>query len=306
MLTLILVMSGGLVLVIAAALVLTAHMILHPPRMTDGKAMYVLQRLSPGDLGMHFEAIRFTIHDHRTHRAIDLASWWIPHPAGGTKTVVLIHGYADAKVGAIAWAPTWRELGYHVLAIDLRAHGESDGQYTTAGVFERHDLDQLLNQLRAAKPQQTAQILLFGASLGAVVALATTELRDDIAAVVLECPLVSFRRGVEVQARLAGLPLSAMLPLTMKIANWMCGADLDEIQPLSLIAQVKCPVMVIQSADDPFAPPADVLAIEEAIAKRSDKSVFWLVPDAPHLLALAGDPVEYQRRIVNFLSVLPM
>src|ERR1700733_3113274 len=101
----------------------------------------------------------------------------MPNQNSSNKTVILIHGYADAKVGSIAWAPTWQSLGYHILAIDLRAHGESAGRFTTAGFFERHDLDQIINQLRAAHPQQTERLVLFGISLGAAVALAAAALR---------------------------------------------------------------------------------------------------------------------------------
>ena len=42
------------------------------------------------------------------------------------------------------------DFGYHVLVIDLRAHGESGGSHSTAGFFERHDLNQVINDLRAA------------------------------------------------------------------------------------------------------------------------------------------------------------
>ena len=81
----------------------------------------------------------------------------MPNPHALGRCVTLLHGYADAKVGAIAWAPLWYSLGYHILAFDLRAHGESEGAYSTAGYFERHDLNQLLNQLRAERPSETRQ-----------------------------------------------------------------------------------------------------------------------------------------------------
>ena len=140
-------------LVTAAGLILLAHGILRPPRMSDGKAVYVLKRLSPADLEMQYESITYEVRDERSGGMLNIAGWWIPHPVGGSKTVVLLHGYADAKVGAIAWAPVWRQLGYHILAIDLRAHGESGGVYSTGGYFERHDVDQVINQVRAAHPQ---------------------------------------------------------------------------------------------------------------------------------------------------------
>src|SRR4051794_6887610 len=105
-----------LVLVLGTALLLAAYSILCPPRMNDGKALYILGRLSPADLGMQSESVKFTIRDEHSGKSLDLAAWWIPNPAGGDKTVLLIHGYADAKVGSIAWAPTWRDFGYHILA----------------------------------------------------------------------------------------------------------------------------------------------------------------------------------------------
>ncbi|HEY7087352.1 MAG TPA: alpha/beta fold hydrolase [Tepidisphaeraceae bacterium] len=302
MILLILVMLGVLVLVVATALLLMAHAILRPPRMSDGKALYLLKRLSPADLGMQFENVRFAVRDERSGRDLQLAGWWIPHPAGGDKTVILIHGYADAKVGAIAWAPTWRQIGFHILAIDLRAHGESDGIYSTGGVFEQKDLDQIINQLRATRPAQTRQLVLFGISLGASVALGAAEARDDISAIVLESPIANFRHAVRAQATMLELPLLSMLPQVLKLAEWICGARFDQLDPLRSIVRVKCPVMAIQSGDDPFVPPEDARRIEDAVKARPHGSVSWVTEHVPHLLTVQANPDEYRRRIEQFLQ----
>lgn len=301
---LLIVLLASLVSVILVTLFIMAREILSPPRMTDGKAAYVLKRISPGDLGMAFEDRRYSVRDERSGKPLELASWWIPHPAGGEKTVVLIHGYADAKVGSIAWAPTWRSLGYHILAMDLRAHGDSDGTHTTAGFFERKDLDQILNQLRAQNPQQTQEIVLFGISLGGLAALATAELRQDVTAVVLDSPVVSFRHGVAKQIDLLGLPLPSMLPAIIGIAKWLSGADLDLIQPLKLLGTLRCPIFVIQSGNDQFVGPADAALIEAAVLSRGAElptGDVWIVPDIAHLMALPADAAAYQSRLDQFL-----
>src|SRR5689334_11495592 len=120
-------LAAGAVLTTATAALL-AYGLVHPERMTDGRALAVMGRLSPGDLQLPFSDVRFEVIDesHRPPRKLSIAGWWIPatDPASD-RTVILLHGYSDAKVGAIAWAPVFRDLGYHVLAIDHRAHGES-------------------------------------------------------------------------------------------------------------------------------------------------------------------------------------
>ncbi len=240
------VLLAALVLLLAAVVWLMARMLLSPSRMNDGKAIYLLKRLSPGDLGLKFENTRFTVIDRAKGKPIQLAAWWIPHPAANGKCVLLIHGYGDAKVGAIAWAPMWHSLGYHILAIDLRAHGESEGRFTTAGYFERHDVSQILDQLRAAMPTETRSIVLFGASLGAAVALATAQIREDVAAVILESPYVTYRRAVLAHAQIQNLlPGRWLQPLAIRWAQQMSGSEVDAVSPVDLIARIGCPLMVI-------------------------------------------------------------
>jgi pimeloyl-ACP methyl ester carboxylesterase len=297
-------MLASLLLVIAIALLLMAEGILRPPRMTDGKAAYILKRLAPGDLGMGFEFVTFTVGHHLGDR-LELAAWWIPHPAGGNQTVILIHGYADAKVGAIAWAPVWRELGYHILAIDLRAHGQSTGKRTTAGFYERDDLDDVINRLRVAMPQQTDTIVLFGASMGGAIAMAIAERRTDIAAVVADCPYAHFAHGVAAHAELLGLPLPGMRPLVVRLAQWISEANFDVVAPVQLIPRLNCPLLVIQCGDDPFVPPDDQQAMADAVKALNDRGVaasLWRLPDTSHLQALPQDPAEYTRRVQRFLA----
>src|SRR5437762_3574893 len=74
---------------------LMARMLLRPRRMTDGRAAYLLKRLSPLDLGLEYEIVSFDVGER-----VRIAGWWIPCQ-GSKNCAVLIHGFADAKVGAI-------------------------------------------------------------------------------------------------------------------------------------------------------------------------------------------------------------
>ena len=291
---------------LAAGLVmLMAQLLLRPPRMTDGKAVYRLQRLSPGDLGLHFEDMVFAVRDERSGQTLHLAAWWIPHRGAQGRCVLLIHGYADAKVGAIAWAPLFHDLGINILTIDLRAHGQSDGRYSTAGYFERDDVNQVINQIQAQRPDETRHLVLFGISLGSAVAAATAVRRDDLAAVILESPFADFRRAAVTHGNLVGLPGAPFQRLALRLAQWLSGADFGAVCPVDMVPRITCPLMVIHSGDDALVPPEEAARIEAAAASRPPAvgpTVYWRIPNVPHVMGLSLNPQEYARRIGNFLQ----
>src|SRR6476660_3641260 len=77
MLVLMLVVVGVGLCAVAAGLM--AWSLTHPPRMGDGKAMWVHKLLPPGDLGLEFEDVKFVVRDERGKR-LSIAGWWIPNP----------------------------------------------------------------------------------------------------------------------------------------------------------------------------------------------------------------------------------
>jgi len=283
---------------------LMAWSLTHPPRMSDGKAMWVLKRLSPGDLGLEFEDVKFVVRDERGKR-LSIAGWWIPNPRAQGRCVVLVHGYADAKVGAIAWAPVWHSLGFNVLTPDMRGHGESGGRVCTAGFFEREDLSQVIDELRATRPEQTRVLVLAGLSMGAAVAAATAARREDVAAVVLDSVYARFRNAALRHMIWVGLPGGWIQRLAIKLAGWMTGADHESVNPTDLIASVKCPVMVIEAEKDWSLSGEDREALKMAVQTHREKcgpAELWMVEDTGHLMALAADAKVYRDRVGNFLS----
>lgn len=291
----------------AAALAVVALMawaLIHPPRMTDGKAAWVLRRLAPSDIGLSFEEMRFEIHEP-SGKPLTIAAWWIPHPHGQGRCAMLLHGYADAKVGAIAWAPVWHSLGFNLIVPDLRAHGESGGSVCTAGCLERMDLVQVIDELRAQKPDESRQLVLFGASLGAAVAAATAIESTDIAAVVMESPYADFRHAAMAHMDRIGAPGRFLQRQAIRLAEWLTGADYDSVRPADLIPQLPCPVLLIEPESDSFLGPEDREALQNAIAAHRPEAGaarIWTVPGIEHLMAISADPQGYRRALAEFLA----
>lgn len=278
---------------------LLARALVRPPRMTDGKAAYVLRRLSPGDLGLSFQDVSFDVRDAATGggQVLRIAAWWIPHPGARGRCAVLLHGYADAKVGSIAWAPTWHALGWNVLAIDLRAHGESGGEFCTGGFFERHDVNQVINSARAQWPDDTRQVVLFGVSFGAAVAVAAAVERTDVDAVVLDSPVPDFAEGAAVHMGRLGAPGGAVRGMAVRLAEGTTGARFGDVRMLDLVPKLACPVMIVAPSDDVLLPEAVVERLRETA-----RVTVWRVENADHLMVLPADPDEYRRRLREFLD----
>jgi uncharacterized protein len=303
----------SLVLLLAGVVYLLSQTLLSPPRMTDGKALYVLKRMSPADVGLAFERERYEVRDAHSGRPIQIAAWWLPHPSA-RRTCVVIHGFGDAKVGALAWSPAWHALGWNQLLIDLRAHGESGGKFCTGGYFERDDLDAVLNDLRARRPEACERLALFGVSLGAAVAIVTAARRADIDAVIGESVFADYRRAAKTHGTLIGAPLISAVPLALRWAEHRSGARFADVLPVERVRQCAAPVLLIHGEADPFVPDDERAALSDALSGvLSDqpqgiaKNVHWIVPGAGHCNAIAIDPDAYAKTLEAFLAsrVLP-
>ena len=298
----VLLLGGALLWIMTAVLI--ARTLLRPPRMSEGKALYLLHRLSPLDLDLDFREMTFAVRDAHRGGNLSLSGWWIPAANAQGRCAILLHGYADAKIGAIAWAPTWHALGFNVLALDLRAHGQSEGRHTTAGYLERHDVAQVIAQLREQYPQATERIVLFGVSLGAAVALAAANAGAQVDALVLESPFADYVHAATTHAARMGTPAFVM-PAALWIARVISGADFSAVKPSKMLRALRLPVMVIHDDADNFVRRDDAEQIEAIVRARETKygpAIFWRVANAEHLLALTVDPDEYARRIGAFIE----
>jgi pimeloyl-ACP methyl ester carboxylesterase len=278
--------------------------LLMPPRMTDGKAVWVLGRLSPGDLGLGFEDVAFSIRDESTGQPSRVAGWWIANPAAGGRCAILLHGYADAKVGAVGWAPLWHGMGFNILAIDLRAHGESDGVYSTFGFWERHDLTQVIDKLCAERPTDSQKIVLVGVNLGAAVAIAVTALRDDISAIVVVDPPADFRDAAIAEMDRAGTPGRFFQRRAIAMAERIAGCDFSAARPVEIIPKIACPIMMIATNGVLSENGTSHLTEQTIRLRQREDDDIYRPPADDEPPPPAGDPKNCETRLRAFLKKL--
>ncbi len=173
----------------------------------------------------------------QTDDGLTLDAWYLP--AGrrdvAAPAVLMLHGNGGTRAGRLPLAEALAGLGLSTLLVDYRGYGGNPGTPSEDGLMA--DARAALDHLQARA--DVAEIVFFGESLGAAVAIGLAIERSP-AALVLRSPFTS----------LADIA-SAHYPLPRPIIE----ASLPDRYPShERIADVAPPVLVIAGEDDTIVP----------------------------------------------------
>ena len=137
-----------------------------------------------------------------------------------SRTMIFAHGYAGAPVSNFcAQAERFYKLGWNLLFITERAHGDSGGSHLGLGVLEQYDLLGWID-FEAAK-SSVEDIVLYGSSMGsAAVGYASDKITNPkVRVLVVDCAFVSPFRQLSCDGRTRRLPTFLLLPV-MRVIAW--------------------------------------------------------------------------------------
>lgn len=213
--------------------------------------------------------------------------------------VILIHGIGGNKSHFLSLAESLAERGYAAVAFDLRAHGESDGQFTTYGYYEKHDIKAIVNHIRSQDPD--VPIGIWGGSLGGAVALQTMALDDRIDFGIVES---TFRNLEEImhdyQRRIVGVPMGYYMGKAVNKAEQIGKFEVGDVNPLKAAASIAKPVLIAHGDADRRISFEYGKSLYDQLS-HPDKE--WiLVKGGKHIGLSDAGGVEYQNRLYSFLD----
>ncbi|MDT7043527.1 alpha/beta hydrolase [Candidatus Nitronereus thalassa] len=259
--------------------------------------------VDPSHFGLAYEPVEFTTADHLVIRG-----WFIPaSPSAPTPTqkslktiptIVVGHGYPFDKANILRHV-LFLHQRFHLLLMDFRYFGESEGWITTVGIREPLDVKAALDYLNQRGDIDTTRIGAMGFSMSAAIFVLTQDPR--IRAIVADSPYASLAKIVEHQYFFVPRPLNNfMVNLTGLYARMLFGLEMDHASPEKTVHTLETPLLLIHGEDDSQIQTDHSQAI--FTNANQTHTTLWLIPGADHGQAHAIAGFHYELRVLDFFT----
>ena len=221
-------------------------------------------------------------------------------PLNTTNTMIVCHGVTENKINSIKYVRLFERLGFNTVVYDHRRHGETGGNTTSYGYYEKFDLQAVLHHIKE-QLDNTAIIGVHGESMGAATTLLYAgTLEDEADFYIADCPYSDFSEQLyylltkQTPFKSTFAVRLADLFLRMRDGYW-----LKNIAPRTAVTNIKKPVLFIHSLPDDFILPG--MTIELYRLKNGPKTL-KLFEEGEHAQSFNKNPQEYEDTVRKFLE----
>ena len=217
------------------------------------------------------------------------------------KWAITVHGYMTDAFSLSTKALHYYDIGYNVLAIDLRGHGKSKGNYIGMGYHDAKDLIEWIKYINSK--YSDAEILIHGVSMGAatvMIASSLDELPSNVKVIIEDCGYTSALEQFKFQLKkLFNLPSFPILNIANLAVKIKAGYFLNEASPIDSVKKSKVPIMFIHGGKDTFVP---FYMLDELYNACNTEKSKLVVKEASHAHAEDENPDLYWSEIDKFVN----
>lgn len=212
---------------------------------------------------------------------------------------ILIHGYGRDGTFAYDYAEEYLKHGWNVLVPDLRAAGESQGEFITMGALESRDVFDWSAKISSERPD--AKIILHGVSMGAATTLLTAALAPkNLVAIVEDCGYTSAYEMFTAQLdKIFGLPEYPAMPCANIVCKLKTGVKISDAAPLAVVDKIKVPMLFIHGDADELVPFDMMGRLYDRATAPKEK---FIVEGAGHADSMRSNPAAYFDKVFAFLE----
>ncbi len=250
---------------------------LHPPRQTASGALLQSSGIDVQDV----ELI--------TEDGVRLSAWHTPPKNGAV--ILVAHGYGGYRPEH--YHALFASHGYGVIAWDFRAHGTSEGGFSSLGYYEVLDAKAALD-FALAQPG-VEHVGAWGGSMGAVTMIRATAQYPQIEALVADSPFATLEDEMHLR-----VPVPVLRFLIRFFAERESGVTIDSVRPVDDITLISPrPILLIQGMGDGMIP---LNSSERLYDAAGEPRQLWTESDVPHLNMYAFYKERYTKRVIKFFD----
>ena len=234
----------------------------------------------------------------KSNDGLKLVGEWFDY--GFDKTVIILPGRRETLVYSYFYSNPYKDAGVNVLVVDQRAHGFSEGKYSTGGIKEAEDVSLWMKYLHDELGQK--DIILHGICVGTCCStiVATKYKTDYLKAIILDSAFVSYKEIYKNHYVETGHKL---FPVFYQIWWWFkryTKCDINESYPEKYMPQIDLPILFIWGTKDVYCVPEKSQELYDACASKN-KEIQWF-EGATHSKVRLFDSDRYDSVIRDFLA----
>jgi fermentation-respiration switch protein FrsA (DUF1100 family) len=214
--------------------------------------------------------------------------------------VILSHGVTCRSELMFRYLKIYLDMGYNVLFMDHRGHGQSGCKVVSYGYFEKHDL---ASAIHWAREHFSGRIGLHGESMGAGISMQSLELAD-VDFIIEDCGYSNFGDEIYWQLKKSRTGLAWLqYPCTRLWIRILGGYDIQAVSPIRSMRKATIPALIIHGTEDDHVPFMMASELYNAIP-HSQKHLY--TPEAGHAGCIKSNPAAYRQQVKTFLQTYGM
>lgn len=248
-------------------------------------------------------------HDTHAHRMCDthivndgLNLYGQFYDFGSTETVIFLPGRSDSLCYTRFWAAAYENTGRNIFLYDPRAHGNSDGKYSTVGFEEHKDLRLWIDYLQ--KNHHTESVILHGICVGCSSGIFMQTGPDPspiVRGMVAEGVYSTFHESCKNHMIEQKRAHRLIMPFIGMWFRLFTGHRITR-GPVDVIGRLKTPLLMLHSKEDLYSLPTTAQQMYDAAGPENKKLVWF--PRGGHSRLRLVDPQRYDKAIREFLDTL--
>lgn len=271
--------------------------------------MYIKKKSDEQIFNREINENRFSLPDYEALHKLDITipsqfeyeikGSFIPAKVETNKFIIICHGVTMNRINSIKYMYLFHNRDWNVIMYDHRRHGESGGNTTSYGHYEKFDLHAVVHWTKETFGEDIT-LGIHGESMGAVTTLLYAGMLEDGADFyIADCPFSDFEEQLAYLLKKDfKLPKQVVLPFGSTFIKMRDKYTIKDVSPISCVQNIKSPVLFIHSKDDDYILPS---MSKQLYDKKMGPKKLVIAPKGSHAYSLGENPELYEEVIDDFL-----